>query len=75
MENTPVRTNDPGGSQLAAGMRKAVLDWQRPSLHPRFLLPLLLLPTSFETERLLQRDFNVEAWEAGPPPTSSVHYV
>lgn len=73
-ENTPVRTNDPGGSQLAAGMRKAVLDWQHLSLHPRFL-PLLLLPTSFETEKLSQRDFSVEAWETGPPPSSSVHYV
>lgn len=73
-ENTPVRTNDPGGSQLAAGMRKAVLDWQHPSLHPRFL-PLLLLPTSFETEKLSQRDLSVEAWETRPPPSSSVHYV
>lgn len=26
LENTPVRTSDPGGSQLAVGMRKAVLD-------------------------------------------------
>lgn len=25
--------------------------------------------------RLSQRDFNVEAWEAGPPPSASVHDV
>lgn len=48
-----------------AGMRKAVLDRQRPSLHPCFP-PLLLLPTSFETMRLSQRDFKVEALERGP---------
>lgn len=74
IENVPVRTNDPGGSQLAVGMRKALLDWQHPSLHPHFL-PLLLLPTSFETDRLSQRDFIVEVWETRPPPSSSVHYV
>lgn len=73
-ENTPVRTNDPGGSQLAARMRKAVMDWQRLSLHPCFL-PLLFLPSSFETDRLSQRDFNVEVRETQPPPSSSVHYV
>lgn len=37
IENVPARTNDPGGSQLALGIRKAVLDWQHPSLHPHFL--------------------------------------
>lgn len=74
MENAPLRTNDPGGSQQAAGIRKAAVDWRRPSLHLCFL-SLLLTPTSIETERLSQRDFNVEAWETGPPPSSSVHYV
>lgn len=42
-KNEPVRTNDPGGSQLAAGKRKAVLDWQRPSLHPSPASPPNLL--------------------------------
>lgn len=76
LENEPVKTNDPGCSQLARGKRKAVPDRQRPSLHLCFLC-LTLLPTSlWDCETVTSRlQWHGEGEGAGTPLSSSIQCV